>query len=186
MRTCVVLFIALAMFNGQLVRAADEAAAPKRNYVVQCRVMARGQGRDSLTFAPPKLTVDDGEKSVAHDITERPFVVGVKTSGDVQTPVIQVLKEGTTIEFTVTGTGENEALVDVSVDFAGTIQPEVKKDRRGNDYQAIHQSGLRGRAIESVTLGKKATLRLSDKLPRLDVELTVTAAPDAAAVAAAH
>jgi hypothetical protein len=189
MRALLAVSILLLASSEQIARGTDEAAgvtpSAKQSYAVQCRVIAKGQGREGLAFAAPKLTVNDGEKGVLRDITETPFVVAIRTGGDKQSPVIQIIKEGTTIELTVTANGENEALVDVSADFAGSVQPEVKKDRRGNSYQAVHQSGVRGRAIESVTLGKKPTLRLSDNknLPRLDVELTITLAPDEAAVA---
>jgi hypothetical protein len=187
MRALLAASIVLLASSEQIARGTDEAAgvtpSAKQAYAVQCRVIAKGQGREGLAFAAPKLTVNDGEKGVLHDITETPFVVAVKTADHKQSPVIQTIKEGTTIELTVTANGENEALVDVSVDFAGSVQPQVKKDRRGNSYQAIHQSGARGRAIEVITLGRKTTLRLADKLPQLDVELTITLAPDGAAVA---
>jgi hypothetical protein len=190
MRTVVALAIGLAIFGGRSASAVEEqgaAAGPaKRSYAVQCRVLGQGHGRDSIKFMAPKLGVNDGEKGVLQDITERPFVTAVRTVGKVQTPVIQVVREGTTIEVTVNGTGENEVLVDVSVDFADTARPEVKKDGRGNDYQAVHQGGFRGRAIENVTLGQKTVMHLSDNknLPKLDVEITVTAAPEKGDVAA--
>jgi hypothetical protein len=156
MRTAVSLFAITVVSVGCFRSTLGDEPGPKqpaavtastRQYVVACWVVS--DNPNELSFAVPKVTAWDGVKASISDTSQCPFVVAVKTEGGVDTPVKQSITEGTTLEMTVRGHGDDKAILDLTVELCSA------KDAPSENGRSVRVSFEKGRLIECVSLGKK-------------------------------
>jgi hypothetical protein len=95
------------------------------------------------------VTAWDGVKASISDTSQCPFVVAVRTEDGLDTPVTQSITEGTTVEMTVTGHGDDKAILDLTVELCSA------KDAPSENGRSVRVSFEKGRVIECVSLGKK-------------------------------
>jgi len=76
---------------------------------------SQGDSRTNILQAP-KVTVFNGQSARIEDITQRPFVVGIKpSSGGGEQPQIRVVSEGTSIRLRPELKGEGKVLLDLGL-----------------------------------------------------------------------
>ena len=76
-------------------------------------------------------------------------MVAVKTEDGLDTPVTQSITEGTTVEMTVRGHGDDKAILDLTVELCSA------KDVPSENGRSVRVSFEKGRVIECVSLDKK-------------------------------
>jgi hypothetical protein len=116
---------------------------PVRQFAIEFCVAVKDN-----TLKAPKLIVKDGEKKSCVDFS-KPTLADGKTGDRASALAERELMEGTALEATVSGEGEDKAIVDLSCEFASVCRVGVNKPGQFRGNSEKH------RVIECVTLGKK-------------------------------
>jgi len=173
MRISVGLFLVLTLINAGLPAILGEESAPSKTttetkstqqYTVECCYAGKGK---NMTWTLPIMTLRDGEKKLFEDVGTKSFVFDAKTDG-VNAPIKREATEGTTIEVTVIGNGNNTAVLDFSLQLSGN--PAFRDHKKGQVRWLTGKS----RVIECVTLGKKTVASFEDA----NLEFVVKAVPE--------
>ncbi len=132
--------------------AKKELAEPKAQHTVQCRFI----DPSGAVMIAPKVTLDDGLKGLASDQTQTPFVVALtKEHGTVQ-PLIEIVKTGMSVEFTVCEQPDHRAILDATVEASEIGQVCVKKE-----ITTVTIDSAKKRVIDRVSLGEKLAVALA-------------------------
>lgn len=147
------------------------------HFTIQCAIEWKRSDKESanknhhpitrLQF--PQLTVRDGERMRISDRSSDSYIVAELPDPSLPRgflPVTRELQEGSTVEVTVLGINDREALVDVMIEFQGTRQTIAEES------SGLRIDYVKGRAIERIEIGKLTTFKLND----FDIEATVESA----------
>ncbi len=145
----------------RIERSADAAAltAGAREFSVGCRIKS-----SSISFTAPLVTLRDGERVTISDTTVKSIEVANKTDNGFELPIGRDVKEGTTIEVTALGVDNGRVMLDVTVELQG------KSEKGGNHGKSVRVNSLKGRFIDTVKTGEKASAEFDGWSVEVEVE----------------
>lgn len=155
-------------------RQSDRPQTENR-YVIECRLVSAADDGKRTVLMAPTISVSEGVPANVKDVTQTPFVTGVVSRGGRDEARITVLEEGTTIELTVLGEGNDRVTVDATIKTAQITGAEMKAIGRGDHCQCPRTESRTARVIESVALGEEVEVeaKVPEGAPQRTIEFVV-------------
>lgn len=92
----------------------EAAEQPQAKYLIECRVLAKPGDKDAVSSRRVLLT--EGQEAKISDQVERPYVTAVKKIGDRDTPHVQAIREGTTLDVCVYADVDGKVTLDATLE----------------------------------------------------------------------
>ena len=156
---------------------ANGQSAAETLYVVECRLVTKSAEGKREVVMGPRLVVPEGQPGVVNEVRQTPVVASVRRTRSGEEPRITILKEGTSIDFTVYAEGEGWVTLDATIETSKITDLKTKEAAGGRQRQCALVESRRVRVLELAPVGKQFAVPLAataDGEPRRTVEFVVS------------